>query len=192
MKKQVQIKRYRMNKQTKIIKLNENWQLLHKDNQFEIVSLPHRGIQNEYSYLKEMDYQICLTYKKQMDVIPYDENMDYIIEFEGSAHLTHIYIDHHKVLTNEGGYLPFYLNITEFVKQQTPFILRVDVDGSEKNNLPPFGGVIDYLTYVGLYREVNLQIKPKKRIVNYHLTTKDLIAKGKAVLKVSTTNNEGS
>lgn len=38
-------------------------------------------------------------------------------------------------------------------------ILAVEVDSRESNNLPPFGNVIDYMTYGGIYREAYLEIK---------------------------------
>ena len=37
--------------------------------------------------------------------------------------------------------------------------LVVKVDSRESVNIPPFGFVIDYMTYGGLYREVWLDIK---------------------------------
>lgn len=39
--------------------------------------------------------------------------------------------------------------------------LVVKVDSRESVNIPPFGFVIDYMTYGGLYREVWLDIKEK-------------------------------
>lgn len=40
-------------------------------------------------------------------------------------------------------------------------ILVVKVDSREDLNIPPFGYVIDYMTYGGIYRDVYLDIKIK-------------------------------
>lgn len=43
-------------------------------------------------------------------------------------------------------------------------ILVVKVDSREDLNIPPFGYVIDYMTYGGIYRDVYLDIKNKDHI----------------------------
>jgi beta-galactosidase/beta-glucuronidase len=40
------------------------------------------------------------------------------------------------------------------------------VDSTERNDIPPFGYEIDYLTFGGIYREVNLRIVPALYIEN--------------------------
>ena len=39
-------------------------------------------------------------------------------------------------------------------------VLAVDVDSTERPDIPPFGYEIDYLTFGGIYREVALRIVP--------------------------------
>ena len=39
-------------------------------------------------------------------------------------------------------------------------MLAVDVDSTERPDIPPFGYEIDYLTFGGIYREVSLRIVP--------------------------------
>src|SRR5690606_11728242 len=46
---------------------------------------------------------------------------------------------------------------------------------------PPFGGAIDYLTYAGLYREVNLRLTPPVAIGNPKIETPDVLAERKSV-----------
>ena len=37
-------------------------------------------------------------------------------------------------------------------------MLAVEVDSTERNDIPPFGGEIDYLTFGGIYRDVALRV----------------------------------
>ena len=42
--------------------------------------------------------------------------------------------------------------------------VTVVVDSRESNNIPPFGNVIDYMTFGGIYREVYLSVGEKTHI----------------------------
>ena len=37
-------------------------------------------------------------------------------------------------------------------------MLAVEVDSTERKDIPPFGGMIDYLTFGGIYREVQIRV----------------------------------
>ena len=50
-------------------------------------------------------------------------------------------------------------------------ILVVKVDSGEDLNIPPFGYVIDYMTYGGIYRDVYLDIKNKDYIEDIFIRT---------------------
>ncbi len=45
-------------------------------------------------------------------------------------------------------------------------MLAVEVDSTERPDIPPFGENIDYLTFGGIYREVGLRIVPPVFIEN--------------------------
>ena len=53
-------------------------------------------------------------------------------------------------------------------------IVAVKLDTRENGEVPPFGFVIDYLTYGGLYREVWLDVKEKSYIEDLYITTPNL------------------
>lgn len=64
---------------------------------------------------------------------------------------------------HQGGYTGFTIEITDLVHRGTENLLAVRLDTREDPSLPPFGFVIDYLTYGGLYRRSGL--KPRRRAV---------------------------
>lgn len=53
------------------------------------------------------------------------------------------------------------MDVTEKVIVGDKNILTIRVDSRENLNIPPFGFVVDYMTYGGLYREVWLDVKEK-------------------------------
>jgi beta-galactosidase len=42
----------------------------------------------------------------------------------------------------------------------------VKLDSTERADIPPFGGRIDYLTFGGIYRDVRLRVVPKTFLAN--------------------------
>jgi len=47
-------------------------------------------------------------------------------------------------------------------------VLVVEVDSTERNDIPPFGNEIDYMTFGGIYREVALRVVPAVYLDNIH------------------------
>ncbi len=47
----------------------------------------------------------------------------------------------------------------------------VRVDSTERNDIPPFGDEIDYMTFGGIYREVSLRVVPMMYLDNIHAKT---------------------
>ena len=45
-------------------------------------------------------------------------------------------------------------------------MLAVKLDSTERADIPPFGGNIDYLTFGGIYRDVALRVVPATFIEN--------------------------
>jgi beta-galactosidase len=65
-----------------------------------------------------------------------------------------------------GGYTPFDVDVTDLLAGDGENVVVVVVDSSERPDVPPFGHVIDYLTYGGIYREVQLETFPELHLVD--------------------------
>ena len=57
------------------------------------------------------------------------------------------------------GYTAFTVDLTDSVLYGQDNLLCVRLDSRENLNVPPFGYVIDYMTYGGIYRDVRLEVK---------------------------------
>ena len=155
--------------------LNFEWQFkanVSKDYQNELnisegyveVDLPH-SVQNlPYNYFSEKDYQFISCYKKVIRVLPSMLKKDLFLVCEGIAHSCKIYVDDKEVFSHEGGYDEFRVNLTEYLNSLKDYTISIFVDSNETKDIPPFGNVVDYLGYGGIYREVYLEMLDPMRI----------------------------
>ncbi len=140
--------------------LNYDWQYeIQKSGKSESVDIPHTNIELPYSYINENDYQFKSQYKKAIE-INYQDGKKYELHFYGVATNCKIFAQGELVLEHFGGYDAFFADITKFAKEKSKIEIIVQVDSTEDKSVPPFGNVIDYLTYGGIYREVQLIEKP--------------------------------
>ena len=66
----------------------------------------------------------------------------------------------------KGGFTPFSFELTAHLRQAGDNVLVVQLDSTERADIPPFGNEIDYLTFGGIYREVALRIVPSVYLDN--------------------------
>ena len=119
------------------------------------IDIPHNAVNVPYNYFNELDYQHLFTYEKIFDLEDKLENRIHIIHFAGLMVKAHIYLNDVDFGVHYSAYLPIDLDVTSAIKQKDNRLLVI-VDGSEDENCPPFGYAVDYLTFAGIYREVEL------------------------------------
>jgi len=184
----------------RIISLNNNWyfkkqyeQGLEKSNNlegFEIVHLPHTNVELPYNYFDERLYQIVSCYKYPLCLSKeYKDNIIYV-HFEGVMAYAQVYLNGVFVGEHKGGYTPFDIRIDPYYNWDLETnILTVVADSTERDDIPPFGGQIDYLTYGGIYREVSLGIYDEIFISNIKVETPNVLEDEKSInLKVFLNN----
>ena len=122
------------------------------------VNIPHNAFEVPYNYFEEESYQKIVTYEKEFELKTINPNRKYLLRFDGLMLKAHIYLNDIDLGEHVSGYLPFEIDVTTHIKNQNR--LLVIVDSSEDPNYPPFGFVIDYITFSGIYREVYLVDEP--------------------------------
>ncbi len=147
-----------------MISLNNNWQFVQEFSQDfldgrvtgESVRLPHTVSLLPYHYADSEAYQMISGYKTTIDYnLPAGKRA--FVQFDGAGHIATVYVNGTEVLTHKCGYTSFRVEITEALRQGS-CDLTVKLDSTENPSIPPFGFMIDYLTFGGLYREVWLDI----------------------------------
>ena len=139
-----------------------------KGNEGVLVNIPHTNKVLPIQYFDEKDFQFVSSYKKVIN-IDKKENKRYILNFEGISMQASLYINGVFVASSVYGYVDFKNDISKYLVNGKNEIIVV-TDSRESVNVTPFGGLIDYLTYGGIYREVTLQEKNETYIDNVHAT----------------------
>jgi beta-galactosidase len=85
-------------------------------------------------------------------------NRKYFLYFEGVMQVATIFINGEKVLTHSGGYLPFTVDATPFLRADTANQIDVWVDNTDNALVPPGKALadLDFNYYGGIYRNVYL------------------------------------
>ena len=75
------------------------------------------------------------------------------VDFEGVMTASTVWINGAALGEYRGGYTPFSFELTPHLHGERDNVLSVEVDSTERADIPPFGDAIDYLTFGGIYRE---------------------------------------
>ena len=152
----------------KIIPINNGWEFtpdfsedfLSGGGTAQTVRLPHTCAVTPFHYFDESVYQMVCGYRKRLDLSD-AEGRRVFIRFGAAAHYAKIYLDGVFIGEHFGGYTAFEL---ELHPDNPKPLLCVELDTRESLDIPPFGHVIDYMTYGGLYREVQLEYRSESYI----------------------------
>lgn len=143
------------------------------ESRMEEVRLPHANVETPYNYFDEGIYQFVSCYRRKLKAEPGWMGKQVLLTFEGVAHVATVYLNGKKLTTHYGGYTAFTVDMGTGLSYDKENILVVEVDSRESSNVPPFGNVIDYLTYGGIYREVFLEVKEPTAIDDVFIVTAD-------------------
>lgn len=126
------------------------------DSELELVQIPHANKEIPYNYFDEKMYQFVSGYRKTFVVPKEYEGKRLVLRFEAVANYAIVYVNGIKAMEHKGSYTAFEADVTELLKVDEENTITVMVDSTEREEIPPFGNVVDYLVYGGIYREVYL------------------------------------
>ena len=136
----------------RIVEFLDDWYFSYDGHEEELVKIPHTHTMMPPNYLDAKAYQFKSLYRKSLSLAPRFKGERFFLTFDGVATTAKVFVNDELIFHHEGGYTPFEVEIPS-----GDIELKVEVDGAEQAHIPPFGGVIDYLTYAGMYREVYLK-----------------------------------
>lgn len=142
------------------------------DSSMKDVRIPHTVKELPYHYCDEKDYQMVSGYRRILKAPKKWEGKKILLTFEGVAHDATVYVNSVKVAEHHTGYTAFTADISAALKIGEDNVIAVKCDSRESLNIPPFGFVIDYMTYGGIYRDVYIDVKEKNYIKDIFITTK--------------------
>ena len=141
--------------------LNRDWQFTEDFNDFSgavAVSLPHTCKETPYNYFDEGIYQMVCGYRRMLAIPGEWSGKRVFLHIGAAGHSAEVYLDDMKLGEHHCGYTAFRVELTDALTFGGENELTIKVDSRETLDQPPFGYVIDYMTYGGLYREVWIEV----------------------------------
>ena len=138
------------------------------------VRLPHSVGETPLHYAVPRNYEGVSGYRRKLDIPDSLRGKRLFLQFDGAAHIAEVFVNGVKCAEHRCGYTAFRLEITELVAYGGENSVCVRLDSTENGAVPPFGFVIDYLTYGGLYREVWLDVRGQDYIDDLYVFTPGL------------------
>jgi beta-galactosidase len=177
-----------------VLPMNRNWRYSRTvpegshardfdDSSYERIAIPHTNVKLPWHSFDEKTYEFVSSYRRRFKLPPEARGKHVFVDFEGAMTASTVYINGTRLGEYKGGYTPFSFDLTPHVDFNGENVLVVDLDSSERADIPPFGYEIDYLTFGGIYREVSLRIVPSTFIENVFAKPKDVLS-GKPNLDV--------
>lgn len=155
---------------TERIYMNRNWEFTEQfteeflqrretEDNVELVQLPHTVKETPFHYFDESIYQMNAGYRKVFLAPGEWKDRKVQLTFEGVAHEAQVYLNGNLVALHRCGYTAFTITLDPYLYYGEENVLVVCVDSRENMNIPPFGYVVDYMTYGGIYRDVYLTLE---------------------------------
>ena len=169
-----------------VLPMNRKWRYSRKfvegghskefdDSGFEHVVIPHTNASLPWHGFDEKTYEFVSLYRRRFKLPPEARGKHVFVDFEGVMTASTVWINGVRLGEYKGGYTPFSFDLTSHLNFDGENVLAVDVDSTERPDIPPFGYEIDYLTFGGIYREVSLRVVPATFIENIFVRPKDVL-----------------
>jgi beta-galactosidase len=160
-----------------VLPINRNWRFhpgkvggVHlpgfTDSAFERVVIPHTNVKLPWHNFDDKEYKFISTYRRHFRYPEAARDKRVFVDFEGVMTASTVWINGVPLGEYNGGFTPFSFELTPHLRSNAENVLVVQVDSTERADIPPFGHDIDYMTFGGIYREVSLRIVPSTYIDN--------------------------
>ncbi len=148
---------------------------------FARVVIPHTNVRLPWHNFDDRAYEFVSTYRRRFQFPQGAEGKRVFVDFEGVMTASTVWINGHALGEYKGGFTPFSFELTPHLRKDGDNVLTVQVDSTERDDMPPFGYEIDYMTFGGIYREVNLRVVPEIYLENIFARPKDVLGPSPAL-----------
>lgn len=165
-----------------VLALNDGWLFLPEqvddstpDSRFEPVTLPHANVVLPHRNFDNAEYQFISTYRRRFPAPELAPGQRLFVDFEGAMLASTVYLNGVRLGEYRGGFTPFSFDLTDSLVPGEN-LLTVHLDSRERPDIPPYGFVVDYLTFGGIYREVALRVIDAVHIADVFVHTHDVLS----------------
>lgn len=153
------------------------------DSGFARITVPHTNVRLPWHDFEDKQYEFVSIYRRHFRLPAGARGRKAFVDFEGVMTASTVWLNGVRLGEYKGGFTPFSFHLTPHIDWSGDNVLAVEVDSTERADIPPFGYEIDYLTFGGIYREVQLRLVSPTYIENFSAQTKDVLS-GKPRLDV--------
>ena len=175
-----------------ILPINRNWRYSKtaseaarsksfNDASFEKITIPHTNVSLPWHSFDDKLYEFISVYRRKFKLPLSAHGKRVFVDFEGAMTASTVWINGTRLGEYKGGFTPFYFELTDHLDWKGENVLVVELDSTERADIPPFGYQIDYLTFGGIYREVALRVVPQTFIENIFARPKDVLTDSPSV-----------
>ena len=158
---------------------------------FRKVDIPNQPFEFSENQLKLSQFHQKYTYVYKLDNLDLKKDVDVYLRFEGVAIESEVYVNNQHAGQHLSGYTPQRILITPYLNKDRDNEIKVIVSGIERPNIPPFGAIVDYLGYVGIYREVYLEVVDTYEISHVFAYSENPLINDKLNIEVMTSKARG-
>ena len=151
------------------------------DSGFKRVTIPHTNKLLPWHGFDDKEYEFVSIYRRHFRLPADLKDRRVFVDFGGVMTAATVWINGERLGEYRGGYTPFSFELTPHLNWRGDNVLAVEVDSTERKDIPPFGGEIDYLTFGGMYRDVTLRVVPQMFIENVFARPVDVPGSNKRV-----------
>lgn len=172
--------------QRHIIPLNHRWlysekssaeamQAKFNDKAWTTVNIPHTNKMLPVNGFDEKEYMFVSAYRRHFKLPKELKGRRIFVDFSGVMTAAKVFINGKNLGEYKGGYTPFSFELTNDINWSGDNVLAVEVDSTERADIPPFGNLVDYLTFGGIYRDVQIRAVPSTFINNVFAKPIDIL-----------------
>ncbi len=170
-----------------VLPMNRNWRYKAEkvagaelpdfdDAAFEKVVVPHTNVRLPWHNFDDGLYEFVSTYRRRFHLPAAAQGKRVFVDFEGAMTASTVWINGAPLGEYKGGFTPFSFELTPHLRKDGENVLVVQLDSTEREDIPPFGYEIDYMTFGGIYREISLRIVPDVHIDNIFARQRDILS----------------
>ena len=171
----------------RIYPLNHNWLFSEKhipnatrsvfnDAGFKRITIPHTNKLLPWHGFDDKEYEFVSVYRRHFRLPLALQSQRVFIDFGGAMTASTVWINGQRLGEHRGGYTPFSFELTSHLNWKGDNVIAVEVDSTERKDIPPFGRLVDYLTFGGIYRDVQLRFVPNVFIENVFAKPIDVLS----------------
>jgi beta-galactosidase len=172
----------------RVYSLNRNWLFARKDavgadeSKFHRITLPHTNVELPWHSFDDKAYEFVSLYRRHFHAPAAWNGKRVFVDFAGAMTASKVSINGHSFEEYRGGYTSFSFELTPHLKYGADNLLAVELDSTERADIPPFGNAIDYLTFGGIYRGVELRVVPQTHLANVFAQPVQVMSSDRAVI----------